>query len=60
VFADQTYDFDYVASVVHGIRPELDLIYKDGDSLTTQSDFVSLMHTLDLAVHPFFLIGDQD
>ena len=40
VYANQTLDLFHIQSVVSGIRPELDLIYQYGDSLTNKSDFV--------------------
>lgn len=61
VFSNTTYDYTEIAEVASAVRPELDLIFTEGGSITEDdSDFIKLMHTMELAVHPATLIGDRE
>ena len=61
VFSNTTYDYTEIAEVASAVRPELDLIFSEGSSITEDdSDFIKLMHTMELAVHPTALIGDKE
>lgn len=61
IFSNTTYDYEQISEIASAVRPELDLIFTEGDSITEDdSDFIKLMHTMDMAVHPAALIGDQE
>lgn len=61
VFSNTTYDYTEIAEVASAVRPELDLIFSEDRSITEDdSDFIKLMHTMELAVHPTALHADRE